>query len=241
MAFLHPLFAPSDADRLSLSGLNDLEEKLGHRFSDPALLKRALTHSSADAVISNERLEFLGDRVLGLIIAEKLHALYPDDAEGALALKFNALARGAACAKAAEEAGLGDHIILAQSEKASGGKNKPAILSGACEAVIAALYLDGGMDAARAFVERHWTSLYETLNADMRDAKTRLQEWAQGRGRHAAAPVYNLIGREGPDHAPRFVVEASVPGLEAERGEGGSKREAEQDAAARLLAKVETP
>ena len=133
---------------------------------------------------SNERLEFLGDRVLGLIVAEKLHALYPDDAEGALALKFNALARGAACARAAEDAGLAEHVILANSEKASGGRDKPAILSGACEAVIAALYLDGGMDAARAFVERYWTGHVRRLWAhDMRDAKTRLQEWAQGRGK----------------------------------------------------------
>jgi ribonuclease-3 len=216
-----------------------LEEKLGHRLSDRALLKRALTHASADAVISNERLEFLGDRVLGLIIAEKLHALFPDDAEGALALKFNALARGAACARAAEDAGLSEFIILAQSEKASGGRHKPAILSGACEAVIAALYLDGGMEAAKRFVETYWTGQFENLSADMRDAKTRLQEWAQARAKNAPAPAYALIGREGPDHAPRFVVEVSVPGLDAERGEGGSKREAEQDAATRLLAKVD--
>jgi len=215
-----------------------LEDKLGHRFHDPDLLKRALTHASADATCSNERLEFLGDRVLGLIVAEKLHALYPDDAEGALALKFNALARGAACAEAALAAGLDAHIILASSENASGGRAKPAILSGACEAVIAALYLDGGMDVARAFVERYWTPMFATLETDMRDAKTRLQEWAQGRGKDSGAPVYALVGREGPDHAPRFLVEARVPGHAPERGEGGSKREAEQDAAARLLAKI---
>jgi ribonuclease-3 len=225
--------------------LDALEQKLGHRFSDPDILKRALTHASANAQTSNERLEFLGDRVLGLIVAEKLHRLYPEDAEGALALKFNALARGSACARAAEEAGLAPHIILAGSEHASGGRNKPAILSGVCEAVIAALYLDGGMAAARGFVERYWTAMYDSLKHDMRDAKTRLQEWAQGQERqktgHGGAPVYNLITREGPDHAPRFVVEVSVPGLGSERGEGGSKREAEQDAAARLLAKAETP
>ncbi|HWC62379.1 MAG TPA: putative dsRNA-binding protein, partial [Rhizomicrobium sp.] len=106
------------------------------------------------------------------------------------------------------------------------------------EAVIAALYLDGGMAAARNFVERYWAPMFENLGQDMRDAKTRLQEWAQSPGR-GGAPVYNLVTREGPDHAPRFVVEVSVPGLPAERGEGGSKREAEQDAAAKLLAKVE--
>ncbi|HEY0265843.1 MAG TPA: ribonuclease III [Rhizomicrobium sp.] len=215
-----------------------LAEKLGHAFHDKGLLKRALTHASADAVTSNERLEFLGDRVLGLIIAEKLHALYPADPEGALALKFNALARGAACAAAADAAGLAEHVILANSEK--GGRGKPAILSGVCEAVIAALYLDGGMDAARAFVERYWAGRFEDLSHDMRDAKTRLQEWAQARGKgESAAPVYTLKERAGPDHAPHFVVEAKVPGFDPVTGEGGSKRQAEQDAAARLLAKVE--
>jgi ribonuclease-3 len=223
--------------------LDALEQNLGHHFSDPELLKRALTHASAHAVRSNERLEFLGDRVLGLIVAEKLHALYPDDQEGALALKFNTLARGAACARAAEAAGLSEHIILAGSERASGGRHKPAILSGACEAVIAALYLDGGFGAAKNFVERYWEEMFATLGADMRDAKTKLQEWAQAperlkENRGGSAPVYSLVSRDGPDHAPRFVVEANVEGLGREKGEGGSKREAEQDAAARLLARA---
>jgi ribonuclease-3 len=226
--------------------MDALEQTLGHHFSDPELLKRALTHASAHATLSNERLEFLGDRVLGLIVAEKLHTLYPDDAEGALALKFNALARGAACARAAEAADLSQHIILAQSERASGGRHKPAILSGTCEAVIAALYIDGGMEAARGFVERYWTAMFEDLSTDMRDPKTRLQEWAQSPdrfkdGRGGTAPVYTLVGRKGPDHLPRFVVEAAVEGVEPERGEGGSKREAEQDAAGKLLAKLDLP
>lgn len=216
-----------------------LSQKLGHSFQDQALLKRALTHASADSIVSNERLEFLGDRVLGLIIAEKLHALYPQDAEGALALKFNALARGAACARAAVAAELSEHVILANSEKSAGGRAKPAILSGVCEAVIAALYLDGGMDAARNFVERYWTAMFEELSHDMRDAKTRLQEWAQARGKDSAAPVYTLKERAGPDHAPRFVVEAQVAGFEPVTGEGGSKRQAEQDAATKLLTKVQ--
>ena len=214
-----------------------LASKLGHEFHDPALLKRALTHASADAVTSNERLEFLGDRVLGLIVAEKLHALYPNDPEGALALKFNALARGAACARAATAAGLAEHVILANSEKAGGGRDKPAILSGMCEAVIAALYLDGGMEAARRFVERYWS--FEDLHHDMRDAKTRLQEWAQGRGKDAGAPIYMLKGQSGPDHAPHFVVEARVNGFNPVTGEGPSKRAAEQDAATKLLAIVQ--
>jgi ribonuclease-3 len=221
--------------------ITSLNQKLGYTFKDQTLLKRALTHASADAVTSNERLEFLGDRVLGLIVAEKIHALYPDDAEGALALKFNALARGAACARAAQAAGLGDHVILARSESSAGGRTKPAILSGTCEAVIAALYLDGGMDVARSFVERYWTPIFAELGADMRDAKTRLQEWAQSRGKESSAPVYTLKTRDGPDHAPRFIVEASVSGFDPVTGEGASKRQAEQDAASKLLQQVEQP
>jgi ribonuclease-3 len=194
-----------------------------------------LTHSSANSVISNERLEFLGDRVLGLIVAEELHARYPDDVEGALALKFNALVRQEACARAAEAAGLGAHLILANSESSSGGRRKAAILAGACEAVIAALYQDGGMEAARRFVDCYWTDVFATINADMRDAKTTLQEWAQAR---KGTPVYSLVSREGPDHAPRFVVQVAVQGHEPLTGEGGSKREAEQDAAKKMLSKV---
>ncbi len=216
----------------------DLEGRLGHRFKDPELLKRALTHASAHASLSNERLEFLGDRVLGLVAAEKLHALYPDDNEGALALKFNALARREACAKAAEQAGLAAHLVLASSEAGSGGRAKSAILAGACEAVIAALYLDGGMEAARGFIDCYWADAFAALSADMRDSKTALQEWAQGRGGNSAAPAYRLVNREGPDHAPRFIVEVSVRGQPVQRGEGGSKREAEQDAARKMLAQL---
>jgi ribonuclease-3 len=205
---------------------------------DRDLLKRALTHASANATRSNERLEFLGDRVLGLLAAERLHTSYPDDSEGALALKFNALARREACAKAAEAAGIADHLILANAEAGSGGRKKGAILAGACEAVIAALYIDGGMEAARRFVDCYWSEAFSELSADMRDAKTALQEWAQARKGNSAAPVYRLISREGPDHAPRFVVEASVNGEEAQPGEGGSKREAEQDAALKLLVRL---
>jgi ribonuclease-3 len=212
--------------------LSDLEARLGHTFRNPELLSRALTHSSASSSVSNERLEFLGDRVLGLIAAEKLHALYPDDAEGSLALKFNALARQEACAKAAEEAGLADHIKLANSEVMSGGRKKAAILAGTCEAVIAALYLDDGFEVARAFVEKYWTDAFATLDQDMRDAKTALQEWAQARGH--PLPSYELASREGPSHAPIFVIAVSVGGKTG-TGTAGSKRRAEQLAAEALL------
>ena len=153
--------------------------------SRTALLERALTHASASAKASNERLEFLGDRVLGLVIAEKLHELYPDDAEGVLALKFNALVRREACAAAADDAGLADHVMLAASEAASGGRRKGAILAGVCEAVIAALYIDGGFDVARALHRALLGEGVRDLGGDMRDAKTALQEWAQGGARPA--------------------------------------------------------
>ena len=124
--------------------------------------------------------------------------------------------------------------MLAASEAASGGRRKSAILAGVCEAVIAALYLDGGIDVARAFIERYWAPAFATLNADMRDAKTALQEWAQAR-MPRTAPSYRIVGREGPDHAPRFAVEVSIPGEGAEIGEGTSKRDAEQAAARKML------
>ncbi len=212
-----------------------LEQRLGHEFSDPALLTRALSHASIGAQ-SNERLEFLGDRVLGLIVAERLYADYPDVAEGGLAVRLNALVRGEACAKAGEAAGLAEYLIMAASESGSGGRQKSAILAGACEAVIAALYLDGGLEAARRFVLRYWDEAFATLKPELRDAKTALQEWTQSGALPAKAqPVYAVRERMGPDHAPVFTVEVRIPGHDPERGEGPSKREAEQDAARRML------
>jgi ribonuclease-3 len=217
--------------------LSDLETRLGHAFKDRFLLTQALTHASASTVASNERLEFLGDRVLGLVIAEQLHRRFPEDPEGIMALKLNALVRSEACARAAEKIALGEFLILANSEVASGGRKKAAILAGACEAVIAALYLDGGFDVARDFILRNWEEQFAGLGRDMRDAKTALQEWAQAK-KGGTAPVYKLLKREGPDHAPRFQVEASVTGHPPVTGEGSSKREAEQAAAKAMLEKL---
>lgn len=214
-----------------------LEEALGHTFRDIALLQRALTHASASNDASNERLEFLGDRVLGLVIAEKLHHEYPSESEGVLALKFNALARGETCAAAAEAAGLAEFVVLASGEAASGGRRKAAILAGVCEAVIAAIYLDAGLEPARKFIERYWAPSFASLSSDMRDAKTALQEWAQAQ-RARTAPVYRLVRREGPDHAPRFWVSVSVAGEAEETGEGASKRDAEQAAATAFLTRL---
>ncbi|HXR95093.1 MAG TPA: ribonuclease III [Rhizomicrobium sp.] len=219
--------------------LSALEDKLGHRFADSALLNRALTHASAASSLSNERLEFLGDRVLGLVVAETLHARHPEESEGPLTVKLHALVRAEACARVAEAVGLPAYVQLAGPGFDS-PRARAAILSDVCEAVIAALYLDGGMKAARAFIENYWAQMFDdpAQGAQMRDAKTRLQEWAQGRG--WPAPTYREIARSGPAHAPHFMIEALVEGLAPETGEGGSKREAEQEAAAKLLARVLT-
>jgi ribonuclease-3 len=212
--------------------LSDLETRLGHVFKDHALLARALTHSSASAAASNERLEFLGDRVLGLAVAEMLAARYPHDAEGGLTVKLHALVRREACAKAGEAAGLGPHLV------ASGAGPNMQIMADACEAVVAALYLDGGFDVARRFIERYWSDQIAALGGDMRDAKSALQEWSQGQKDNPSVPVYRIAKREGPDHAPRFEVDVSVTGHDPVTGVGGSKREAEQDAAKLMLEKL---
>lgn len=215
-----------------------LSDTFGHRFQDETLLRRALTHAGADAARSNERLEFLGDRVLALVVAEELYRLYPQEDEGALTRRVHSLVRWEACAKVGEEIGLWDHLVLTRSE-AAGGRARGPIIGSALEAVIAALYLDGGWTVARTFILRWWAPMFADPGSDTRDAKTRLQEWAQGRGgRDAGAPVYTLKEQAGPDHAPRFVVEAQVKGFAPATGEGGSKRQAEQDAAAKLLAAV---
>ncbi|HUE64499.1 MAG TPA: ribonuclease III [Rhizomicrobium sp.] len=214
-----------------------LSETLGYRFQDETLLQRALTHAGADSHRSNERLEFLGDRVLALVVAEELYRRYPEEDEGVLTRRVHALVRWEACARVGEEIGLWQHLVLTRSE-AAGGRARGPIVGSALEAVIAALYLDGGLVVARAFIARWWEPMFADPGSDTRDAKTRLQEWAQGRGRDAGAPVYTLKEQAGPDHAPRFVVEAKVAGFPAMTGEGGSKRQAEQDAAARLLAVV---
>jgi ribonuclease-3 len=217
-----------------------LTQKLGHTFQDPDLLKRALTHAGANSANSNERLEFLGDRVLALVVAQTLYQRYSEEDEGSLTRRVHSLVRWEACARVGEEIGLWDHLVLTRSE-AAGGRARGPIVGSALEAVIAAIYLDGGMDPARAFIERWWEPMFADAGTDVRDAKTRLQEWSQARGKDSAAPVYTLKDQAGPDHAPRFVVEARVSGVEPMTGEGGSKRQAEQDAATKLLAAVAPP
>ncbi len=214
-----------------------LETKLGHRFKDVALIERALTHASVRGGKSeradNERLEFIGDRVLGLAIAEVLHLQYPDANEGELARRYNRLVRGEACARVARAIDLGDHLILSESEADSGGREKTTILADAVEAVLGAVFLDGGFDKARGVVRKLWKEQSEPVPEVAVDAKSALQEWAQGQG--LALPKYTVVARKGPDHAPRFTAEVLISGRAPAQGEGASKRIAEQAAATALL------
>jgi ribonuclease-3 len=210
---------------------------IGHDFRQPALLVRALTHSSyASNAGDNQRLEFLGDRVLGLVMAEALLSAAPDAAEGVLAPRFNALVRKETCADVARQIGLGDVLRLGRSEMMTGGRRKEALLGDAMEALIAAVYLDAGFDAAKALVLRLWGIRIARVDADARDAKTALQEWAQARG--MAPPAYVEIAREGPDHAPVFTIEARLASGEGAQAQAASKRAAEQSAASAVLAQV---
>jgi ribonuclease-3 len=215
----------------------DLEKKLGYKFKNQQLLERALTHASVrggkKGRVDNERLEFIGDRVLGLAIVETLNEAYPEANEGELARRYNRLVRGETCAKVGRELSLGGHLILSESEAESGGRNKETILADAVEAVLGAVFLDAGFDKARSVVLRLWASSQEHRPDAAADAKSALQEWAQGNG--FALPQYVEVARKGPDHAPRFTSEVRIAGKEPARGEGTSKRAAEQAAASALL------
>jgi ribonuclease III len=223
-----------------------LEKQLGYRFQDATLLERALTHSSArvqrsqaagkvdDKLGDNERLEFLGDRVLGLAIAELLSETFTSAVEGELARRFNNLVRGGTCAEVARSWDLGAYIRLSDSEAENGGRDKDTILADACEAVLAAVFLEAGFNVARDVVRLHWSGrLNIQLKEPFTDAKSALQEWAQGQG--LPLPCYTEVSREGPDHAPVFTTEVRVDAKRSARGSGASKRIAEQAAATKLL------
>ena len=215
-----------------------LEQLLGHAFRDEALLTQALTHRGARAADkpmgTNERLEFLGDRVLGLVIAEALLVAFPEENEGALAARLAALVSAPALARVADGFGLAPYIKVAPGQRAGDGTT--AVLADACEAVIGALYLDGGLLVAGRFIREHWASMISEDVRPPKDAKTALQEWAQGRG--LQLPIYRTIAESGPAHAPHFVMEVEIDNVPPMRGEGRSKRAATQAAAAALLAVV---
>ncbi|SDX84903.1 ribonuclease III [Citreimonas salinaria] len=218
--------------------LKALERRLGHSFASPDLLLRAVTHASRSGPgrEDNQRLEFLGDRVLGLVMAEALLEADRDATEGQLAPRFNALVRKETCADVAQDLDIGPALKLGRSEQLSGGRRKMALLGDAMEAVIAAVYLDADYEAARAFILRHWAKRIDRVEADSKDAKTALQEWAQARG--MPTPDYVEIGRDGPDHAPHFTIEVRLASGETETASAGSKRQAEHAAAKTLLARL---
>jgi ribonuclease-3 len=239
MADRRPLVAPPASGALRLPKRHDtprdyLSECLGYVFKDSSLLELALTHASTRPSLKpnedNERLEFLGDRVLGLAIAELLAESFPTASEGELARRFNQLVRAETCAEVALKWELGKLILMSGGEAESGGRTKKTILANACEAVLGAIFTDAGYEAARGVVHRFWES---EIDLAAPDAKSVLQEWAQGRG--LALPRYLEVAREGPDHSPRFTAEVQIDGVAPERGQGANKRAAEQAAALAIL------
>ncbi len=215
----------------------EVEKAIGYGFKDRRLLTTALTHSSARGATpmrgDYERLEFLGDRVLGLAIAEMVSQAFPAASEGELARKFNQLVRGGTCALVAARIGLGAQLVLSESEAVHGGRGKETILADAMEAVLGAIFLEAGFDVARGVVGKLWTPLLEGLPEVAVDPKSALQEWAQAKG--LALPDYKEKARKGPDHAPKFMSEVKVVGYAPALGEGTSKRAAEQAAATAFL------
>ncbi len=231
----------STPPRLNEAARKDIQELAGVKFKDVSLLDRAFTHTSAvpgeAADWSNERLEFLGDRVLGLVAANQLIARFEKEREGGLAPRLNALVSRETCAKVAAELQLGKYLILDASESTQGGTSKPSLLANVTEALIGAIYLEAGLKASEKFIVKYWKEYFKSLTSIPRDPKSALQEWAQGDGR--PAPVYEKVGRTGPDHAPIFKIKVSVEGVEPTFGEGASKQEAERTAAGAMLESVE--
>lgn len=225
------------------SDLDALESTLGHRFADRTLLEAALEHSSLGGRVPVsaspkrfDRLEFLGDRVVGLVLAEMLLERYRGDDEGAIARRHATLVNRDSLAGVARSIDLGRFLHLSPGEAHAGGGDNPAVLADAFEAVVAALYRDGGIERARSFLVERFATLVAELAIPPQDAKTALQEWAQGRG--ISLPVYRTLDMSGPAHRPLIVVEVQVEGYEPEKAEGPSRRAAEQTAAAALLARL---
>lgn len=215
-----------------------IEDVIGHRFANKRLLEEALTHPGCAETRGNtaynyQRMEFLGDAVLGMVLAELVYGLYPNDNEGSLAKRHAALVRGESLAAVARSLALGEYMRLPEGGDRAARDNSSS-LEDVCEAIIGAIYLDGGLEAARGFILRHWQSMAESVAAAPKDAKTALQEWAQARG--LPLPVYKVVSTTGPAHAPEFTIEVSV---DAEGGKASavaaSKRQAEQIAASTLL------
>jgi ribonuclease III len=217
-----------------------IEARIGHKFADPTLLTTAFTHVSALKPVRNrgdsyQRLEFLGDHVLGLVVSDMLYRAFPKADEGELSKRLADLVRKESCADVAKSLGLFDDIKLGQLGAGAGARLRKSVLGDICEAVIGAIYLDGGHGAAAQFVERNWTERMRKHRRPLRDPKTTLQEWAQAKG--LPTPVYREIERTGPHHDPQFRVAVDLPGLAPAEGVGGNKRAAEKDAASVMIAR----
>lgn len=215
----------------------ELYEILGYEFKDDSLIREALTHPSLEGGKSYQRLEFVGDRVLGLVIADWLHDKYPDMDEGGLASRHTNLVRRETCGKMALEMNLGPFIHMDKSTEDMGGRTRETILADVCESLLGAIYREAGHEVARKFIRKFWKDLINHANVAERDAKTLLQEWVQARGK--PTPTYVTIDRRGPAHEPVFTVAVRVNGAGEETAEGGAKREAEQIAAAKMLTQLE--
>jgi len=216
----------------------EIEARIGHTFSDPNLLITAFTHVSAlkqqrKRADSYQRLEFLGDHVLGLIVSDMLFRAFPSADEGELSKRLAELVRKESCADVARLLGLADDIKLGAVGASAGARLRKSVLGDVCEAVIGAIYLDGGYVAAADFVARNWTERMQKPRRPLRDPKTVLQEWAQGKG--LPTPVYREVERTGPHHDPQFRVAVDLPGLEPAEGIGSSKRAAEKVAASVMI------
>ena len=217
------------------------EQRVGYRFKDPALLEQALTHISAlsgarNRAASYQRLEFLGDHVLGLVVSDMLFRAFAKADEGEMSRRLADLVRKEACADVGRAIDLGAAIRLGASEANAGGRGRTAILADACEALIGAVFIDGGYPAAAALVEGLWSERMRRPARPLRDSKTVLQEWAQARG--LPTPAYREVERKGPDHNPEFRVAVELPDLAPAEGLGRSKRSAEQAAAAAMLTRA---
>ncbi len=224
MTTTHPLF--------------ELEQRIGYRFKNSGYMEQALTHSSKSGTANNERIEFLGDRVLNLVMAHTLYEQFPADPEGSLAKRHSALVQGPMLAAVAITINLGDFMNLSEAERTSGGAENENILSDGMEALLGAVFLDGGLEPARDVIIRLWDKYILTHTDVQQDPKTELQEWVQARG--LPLPAYEITGKSGPDHSPRFEIELSVQGYSPVSADGPSRRHAEKDAARKMLAQLKS-
>lgn len=221
---------------MSVSSIKLLEQELGHDFIDQNILKTALTHASTGNSNNYERLEFLGDRVLGLSIAELLYERFPNEPEGDMAKRLAALVQGKLLAKIARKINLGNYINLSDAERTAGGAENENILADVFEAMLGALYLDANYKTCLILIERLWEDIFYDMKAPPQHPKTLLQEWAQGQG--LSLPEYKIIKQSGPDHAPLFDVQLCVQNYKAIIAQGASRQEAEKQAAHNFLIQI---